>query len=195
MVSVEVRVPVKKMQTTIRKATEADVEHILRIVNHYAAQNIMLWRTAEQVRQVLPGFVVAEENGRIMGCGSLVELTPQLTEVRSLAVDPDYQGRGLGSRIVGELVEMARAAGYDQVCALTLREGFFNAQGFETVDRWALAPKIWHECVYCPKFRACDEIAVLMNLTQPAEVPDRRRIPWSLPRRLRPGLGWQADKS
>ena len=32
--------------------------------------------------------------------------------------------------------------------------------------RWALSPKIWTECIYCPKFDHCDEIAVLMNLTE-----------------------------
>ncbi len=182
------------MQTTIRKATAADVADIVRIVNHYAAQNLMLWRTREQIERVLPGFLVAEdvEHGRLAGCGSLVELTPDLVEVRSLAVAPEYEGQGLGGRLVLSLVEMARASGYEQVCALTLREGFFNRLGFATVDRWALAPKIWHECIYCPKFHACDETAVLMNLAEPAEAPARRWLPRGLPTPLRRGLAWLA---
>ncbi len=184
------------MSTTIRIATPDDVEAILAIVNHYAAQNLMLYRTPEQIEKVLAGFLVAEDaaQGGIVGCGSIVELTPTLAEVRSLAVAPGYQGRGLGGQIVGALVEMARACGYQQVCALTLREGFFNTLGFATVDRWALAPKIWHECVFCAKFDACDEIAVLMNLTQPAETPARQR-PLALPGALRRGLAWLSSKT
>ncbi len=173
------------MELTLRSATDADVDAIMEIVNHYAAQNLMLWRTPEQVERALPGFLVAEVDGRVVGCGSLVELTPQLTEVRSLAVAPGLQGGGVGGQIVRALVERAREAGYEQACALTLREGFFNKLGFETVDRWALVPKVWHECIYCSKFHACDEIAVLMNLKQPAEVPVRR---WRWPRPL--NAGW-----
>jgi amino-acid N-acetyltransferase len=157
-------------ETAIRPATEADIEPMLDIINGYAAQNLMLPRTPDQIRRVLSSFVVAQAAGRVVGCGSLVELTPQLTELRSLAVSPDYRSTGLGKRLVEALVAMARESGYGQLCALTLNEGFFNRLGFQTVDRWAISPKIWHECIYCPKFDACDEIAVLMNLTENAPV-------------------------
>lgn len=152
----------------IRPATAEDVDAVLGIINAYAAQNLMLPRTPEQITRVLPAFLVAEHDGRVVGCGSLVELTPRLTELRSLAVLADYRSTGLGRRLVEALVAAAREAGYDQLCALTLVEGFFNRLGFQTVDRWAISPKVWHECIYCPKFDACDEIAVLMNLTEAA---------------------------
>jgi amino-acid N-acetyltransferase len=161
------------MQTTIRQATESDIEGILSIVNYYAAQNLMLPRTADQVRRVLGHFLVAMQDEAVVGCGSLVQLTPHLTELRSLAVAPSQRGTGLGRRLVEALVERARSAGYDQLCALTLQEGFFNNLGFATVDRWAVSPKIWTECIYCPKFDHCDEIAVLMNLTESETVPTR----------------------
>lgn len=157
-----------KTNIEIRPAVEDDIPGILNIVNGYAAQNIMLPRTPEQIRRVLSRFLVAVQDGRIVGCGSNVALTPKLTELRSLAVVPALRGSGLGQRLVAALVEWARADGFDQICALTLSEGFFNRCGFVTVDRWAISPKIWHECIYCPKFDACDEIAVLMNLTEPA---------------------------
>ncbi len=160
-----------KTNIEIRPAVEADIEGILNIVNGYAAQNLMLPRTAEQVRRVLRWFLVAEYDGQVIGCGSNVELTPHLTELRSLAVAPAWRGSGLGRRLVTALVEKARADGYDQICALTLNESFFNRCGFVTVDRWAISPKIWHECIYCPKFNACDEIAVLMNLTESQVAP------------------------
>lgn len=155
----------------IRAAGETDIEGILGIVNGYAAQNLMLPRTADQIRRVVRWFLVAEHEGNIVGCGSNVELSPRLTELRSLAVASEYRSTGLGRRLVDALVARARADGYDQICALTLSEGFFNRCGFVTVDRWAISSKIWHECIYCPKFDACDEIAVLMNLTEPATAP------------------------
>jgi len=136
----------------------------------------MLPRTPEQITRVLPHFLVADLSGRVVGCGSLVELTPQLTELRSLAVAPDQRGTGLGRRLVEALVIKAREAGYPQLCALTLQEPFFNRLGFTTVDRWAVSPKIWLECVYCPKFNACDETAMLMVLTQPEPAAARRKV-------------------
>lgn len=175
------------MDIHIRKAAETDIPAILALINGYAAENLMLPRTAEQIRRVLPAFLVAEQAGRIVGCGSNVEMTRELTELRSLAVAPEQRGTGLGRRLVDALIEQARADGYDQICALTLNEGFFNRCGFTTIDRWSISPKIWHECVYCPKFDACDEIAVAMNLTEkaPALAPLAPEVSFEL---------WQALK-
>jgi len=160
------------MDIHIRAATEKDIDGILSLVNGYAAQNLMLPRTPEQIKRALPGFLVAISGGRVVGCGSNVQLTPKLTELRSLAVAPETRGTGLGKRLVQALVIAARDAGYDKICALTLNEGFFNACGFQTVDRWAITPKIWQECIYCSKFDRCDEIAVLMNLREPEAAAD-----------------------
>jgi len=159
-------------EVIIRPAAAADVDAMLEIINAYAAQNLMLPRTPEQIDRVLAQFLVAEYAGSIIGCGSLVELTPRLTELRSLAVAAPYRSTGLGRRLVEALVAEARRAGYEQLCALTLVESFFNRLGFQTVDRWTISPKVWHECIYCPKFDACDEIAVLMNLTETAPVSE-----------------------
>jgi amino-acid N-acetyltransferase len=179
------------MDITIRPAAETDIEGILQIVNGYAAQNLMLPRTPEQIRRVLKWFLVAQHDGQIVGCGSNVELTPRLTELRSLAVAQEYRSTGLGRRLVHALVAKAQAAGYDQICALTLNEGFFNRCGFATVDRWSISPKIWHECIYCQKFDACDEIAVLMNLAEPEKTPAQiaPEVSLELWQGLRLGLG------
>lgn len=160
------------MDIQIRAATEKDIDGILTLVNGYAAENLMLPRTSEQIKRALPGFLVATSAGRVVGCGSNVPLTPRLTELRSLAVAPETRGTGLGKRLTQALVSAARDAGYDRICALTLNEGFFNACGFATVDRWAITPKIWQECIYCSKFDKCDEIAVLMNLREPEVAGD-----------------------
>lgn len=159
------------MDVTIRAAAESDIEGILAIVNSYAAQNLMLPRTTEQIQRVLKDFLVAEYEGRVVGCGSNVPLTAALTELRSLAIAPELRSSGLGKQLVEALVAKARADGFEQICALTLVESFFGRMGFATVDRWVIPPKIWHECIYCPKFDACDEIAMLMNLTEAQIIP------------------------
>lgn len=164
------------MDIKIRAAREIDINGILEVVNGYAAQNLMLFRSEEQIKRALPGFIVAVAGNQVVGCGSNVPLTPRLVELRSLAVAPETRGTGLGRRLVEVLVTMARDAGYDRICALTLNEGFFHACGFTTVDRWSLTSKIWQECIYCQKFNACDEIAVLLNLREPAVASETRGV-------------------
>lgn len=148
----------------IRPANEADVQPICDLVNGFADQNLMLYRTPAQVRQGLDEFLVAEETGKLVGCGYLAYLGPDLVEIRSLAVVAAAHGQGIGGQLVDELVEMARRRGIGQVCALTLAPEFFARHGFARVDRWSISPKIWSECVYCSKFHACDEITVLRSL-------------------------------
>jgi amino-acid N-acetyltransferase len=148
----------------IRPATEADIQAICTLVNGFADQNLMLHRTPEQVRLALGDFLVAEMSGQVVGCGYIAYLSPELVELRSLAVAPELHGQGVGGQIVEALVAVARQRGLRQICALTMAPQFFEQQGFQVVDRWAISPKIWSECVYCPKFHVCDEVAVLKNL-------------------------------
>ena len=153
------------MPITLRPAQDGDVETILELVNQYAAENLMLPRTEASVRASLADWLVAAENGAVIGCGSLVPLTETLVEIRSLAIAQGQQGKGVGGQIVLTLVEMARQRGYPQVCALTLRENFFTRL-------------VWQACIYCPKFHRCDEVAVLMNLApQPATAEQEAQKP------------------
>ncbi len=160
---------------SIHPARTADAAPMSALIGMYAAQNLMLPRSEAQIQRALGDFLVAVDvdNGleQIVGCGSLAALSPELAEIRSLAVDADYQGYGLGGLLVGKLVDAALARGFRQVCALTLRPRFFERQGFAVVDRWNISPKVWQECIYCPKFHHCDEIAVFMELPEPVEVP------------------------
>ena len=157
----------------IQPAAEEDSACIAALVNRFAAENLMLPRTEENILQTLPDWLVAVEGSdagaeracaQLLGCGSLVALTEQLVEIRSLAVAQAGQGKGTGRRIVQDLVKMAAARRFVQICALTLQEAFFEKLGFQIVDRWSISPKLWQECIYCPKFHHCDEVAVARNL-------------------------------
>ncbi len=160
------------MPIIIQPADPAHVLPITNLVNTFAAENVMLPRTEESVRQTLDDWLVAvDPDGGpdappILACGALVPLTDTLIELRSLAVHDSQQGKGLGGHMVLHLVQAARQRGYHQICALTLRENFFVRLGFELVDRWSISPKVWQACIYCPKFHHCDEVAVMMNLVE-----------------------------
>ncbi len=150
----------------IRPARSEDVPAMAELINGYAAQNLMLPRSEAQLLRHLSDFVVAEAEGQVVGCVGLARLSPDLAEIRSLAVAPEMQGRGIGRALVEYVLNVAREVGIAQVCALTLKPRFFETLGFQIVDRWDISPKIWQECIYCPKFHRCDEIAVILNLAE-----------------------------
>lgn len=173
----------------LEQARKEDAPFLARLVNDYAARKIMLYRTAESIAQAPGDWVVAAEYAaptpdaarRILGGGSLTRLTPELAEVRSLVVDRADQNRGLGRRIVQSLIDMAQVRGYQQLCALTLSPLFFEKLGFRQVPMEQVSPKVWVDCVHCPKNQCCDEYAMIMDLVPDPYVPDYSHLNVTLP--------------
>jgi len=148
----------------VRKAAMRHIHPILNLINGYAAQGLMLPRTEFELSEAIRDFSVAERNGELLGCGALHFYTPTLGEIRSLAVHPEAKTKGVGRKLVDALVGEAQEHELDAVFAFTYVEGFFGKTGFHQVDRGVLPLKAWKDCVRCPKFQACDEIAVLRVL-------------------------------
>jgi amino-acid N-acetyltransferase len=107
-----------------------------------------------------------------MGAGALEIVWADLAEVRSLAVDPAAQGRGVGRALVEAIVEEARRLKIQRVFALTYEEKFFAKLGFVTVEKAALPLKVWSACIKCPKRDGCDEIAMVRVLEENAAAAD-----------------------
>jgi amino-acid N-acetyltransferase len=158
-----------------RKARMRDIPEVLALINSYASDGIMLPRTDFELAESIRDFLVAEDEfGQIAGCGALHFYTPTAAEVRSLAVQPERKGQGIGRRIVEKLEAEAREADLASLFAFTYVPGFFAQLGFDQVDRGLLPLKAWKECLRCPKFQNCDEIAVLKKLRdieEPVPVP------------------------
>jgi amino-acid N-acetyltransferase len=147
-----------------RKAVMHDIPPILDLINAYAAQGIMLPRTEFELSEAIRDFTVVTLGGELLGCGALHFYTPTLGEIRSLAVHQRAKTRGVGRELVDALVKEAQEYELDAVFAFTYVVDFFRKVGFHEVERGALPLKAWKDCVRCPKFQACDEIAVLRFL-------------------------------
>ena len=155
----------------IRKARLTDIPALLNLINSYAKGGIMLPRTEFEMAENIRDFEVAMEDGRLVGCGALHFYTPFSGEVRSLAVEPGLKTRGIGRRLVESLESDARANDLESIFAFTYVDGFFRKLGFDRIDRGELPLKAWKDCLRCPKFQACDEIAMLKFLKDvPASV-------------------------
>jgi amino-acid N-acetyltransferase len=170
------------MQTTsnknieVRKASMQDIPALLELINGYAAKGIMLPRTEFEMSENMRDFSVAYDGNRLAGCGALHFYSPAIGEVRSLAVAESHKTHGIGRLIVESLVYEAKMYGLDAVFAFTYVPGFFGRVGFNEVERGELPLKAWKDCLRCPKFHSCDEIAVLRVL-RPQKWEQRQALP------------------
>ena len=86
----------------------------------------------------LEGTLVAREAGRVVGSAA-VELYGPYALLRSVAVAEDRRGDGLGRRLTGEALELARRCGATEAFLLTeTADNFFPRFGFGPVERSAV---------------------------------------------------------
>lgn len=151
----------------IRKAIIEDIKDVHRLLNHYADQGLLLPRSLSELYDHLRDYVVlAADDHRhlIHGVCGLRIIWEDLAEIKSLAVSEDQQGKGSGIRLVEACLKESRSLGLKKVFTLTYVPDFFIKLGFKEVEKSVLPNKIWADCLNCPKFPDCDEIALMINL-------------------------------
>lgn len=159
---------------TIRKARLNDVPEIHRLISHYAEERIMLPRTLTDLYENVWEFtVVAEEEGRLVGCGALKLYNQEVAEIRSLCVDESQKTKGIGRQVMEELLNEAEAFGLKTVFALTIAPIFFEKLGFHEVPRERFPTKVWRDCLRCDRYTCCNEKAVSLELAdRPTKLGD-----------------------
>jgi amino-acid N-acetyltransferase len=174
----------------VRKAGMRDIHSLLTLINGYAAEGIMLPRTEFEMSENIRDFSVVYDNSRLIGCGALHFYTPTTAEVRSLAVDPALKTHGIGRIVVQSLEEEAISNELHAIFAFTYAPEFFRKIGFAQVERGELPLKAWRDCLRCPKFQCCDEIAMLKALVPDpvlSPVPNQANLLIQLPQLVQPG--------
>jgi amino-acid N-acetyltransferase len=151
-------------QVTLRRAVLDEVDAIHALISAHVGEHSLLPRSVAEIVRSIDDWILAVDDGRAVGCGSLISLTRDLAEVRSLVVEDTYQGNGLGGRLVQALVGLAYERRIPYVFALTTRVSFFERQGFWAVSRARFPLKIWRDCLRCPLKLRCNETTVLRVL-------------------------------
>lgn len=144
-----------------RRAVLPDVEQLHDLIQSYSEAGTLLPRSRAELCENVRDFIVVEDKGHIVGCGALHLYGQHLTEIRSIAVLPDYQGKGAGRRLIESLMAEAEHHHVSCVCLFTRIPDFFAHFGFRLAKREELPDKIYKDCVNCPKLHACDEIAMV----------------------------------
>jgi len=170
---------------TVRRARVTDVPAILELINGLAREQVMLPRSPMSVYEGLRDFMVAEDTSRdanaFVGCGSLHVVWADLAEVRSLAVRPDARHLGAGRALIDQMVEDALALEIPTLFAFTYVPEFFRKLGFDQVTHDSLPHKVFGDCLNCPKFTACDEIAMRRRLREPTGAAVDSRLVADIP--------------
>ena len=149
---------------TIRKATIADIKACRTLINSFARDDMMLARSLSELYENVRDLFVCDDDDAVVGCAALHVMWEDLAEVKSLAVAKPHQGRGLGGRLLQACLDEARGLGIARVFTLTYQRDFFAKQGFAETPKDTLNHKVWSECVRCPHFPDCDEIAMDIRL-------------------------------
>jgi amino-acid N-acetyltransferase len=118
----------------LRSAQTRDVVAIRSLISHYTSDGRLLAKAPVTLYEDVQEFVVAEVDGAVVGCGALHVMWEDLGEIRTLAVDPDRVHRGIGGRILDELIVRARSLGLARLFCLTFEVDFFGSRGFAEID-------------------------------------------------------------
>ena len=135
----------------VRRARTGDVPEVRALVDRWTPDRRLLGKaTVTLYEDVQEFFVAVQDDGRVVGCGALHVLWADLAEVRTLAVDPALQGRGVGHRLLDRVLEQARELGVSRVFCLTFETDFFGRHGFTPVDRVLVDPRVEVELLQSP---------------------------------------------
>ena len=132
----------KEAKAAVRPAVAQDMPRIRGLIREYPK------RLVQKDLPRTPSFFVAEMKGRVVGCCALQIYSRRLGEVRSLAVHPEFRGRGIGRKLVAACQARARERGVKEILAVTSEVMFFECCGFRTFfgERIALffdIPQSW----------------------------------------------------
>jgi|TARA_B110000438_G_C15780062_1_gene635901 amino-acid N-acetyltransferase len=148
----------------VTQATLNEGEQIFELINLWASRGQLLPRTLGEVYENIRDFYVVREDNKVVGCAALHITWNDLAELKSIAVIDEKHSNGYGKMLVEECVKEGKVLNLSKIFALTYQPQFFEKLGWKQADVMTLPQKVWNECYRCPKFPACEEIAVTLEL-------------------------------
>jgi len=121
---------------------------IQELVEPLVQRRILLGKETVTFYESVQEFRVAEDaEGRLIGCGALHVMWSDLGEVRTLAVEDGWLGKGVGRALLTRLEADARELGLDRLFCLTFEVGFFARNGFVDMGAESVDPQLYAELV------------------------------------------------
>ena len=132
-------------QIHIRPAKTSDVKTIRKLVDTYAPERRLLSKATVTLYEAVPDFLVIEKDNQLLGAGAIHVLWEDLAEVRTVAVFPEFKGKGYGSLLLEALINRANQLGVKRIFCLTFETKFFTKHGFTEIKGTPVEPEIYQQ--------------------------------------------------
>jgi len=145
----------------VRKASVADVGAMHQLMVPHVRSEVLLPRSPRQIVESLRDYVVAEEDGEIVGLAALSLVECHLAELGAVVCErPD-----LMERLVQVALDEARSVGVDRVFVLAQDAVPYERLGFQKVEIQALPEKRDRQCLRCSRLPRCRQIPLVRELS------------------------------
>ncbi|MBL1068601.1 amino-acid N-acetyltransferase [Streptomyces sp. 7-21] len=144
--------PESSAEVTVRRARTTDVPAVRRLIDVYIRDGILLDKPTVTLYEDIQEFWVAERDhdGQVVACGALHVMWEDLAEVRTLAVDPQVRGQGIGHKVLEKLLGTARWLGVRRIFCLTFEVEFFARHGFTEIGDTPVDGDVYSELLRSP---------------------------------------------
>ncbi|MBS3804000.1 MAG: amino-acid N-acetyltransferase [Oleiphilaceae bacterium] len=117
----------------IREARVEDIGGIIELIQPLEQQGVLVRRSREMLENEIDCFIVAERDGRVVGCAALYTYPEEKAgELSCFAVEPAYRRSGRGDDIFARIEAKAKNQGLARIFVLTTQtEHWFLERGFE----------------------------------------------------------------
>ena len=122
------------MTYKVREAKAADVRSIKAIREPLEGAVLLPHELVGLFEKLQEFLVVEDEHRKVVAAGALHVMWEDLAEVRSVVVDQNLQGKGIGHLLLQGLLSKAKDLGVKRVFCLTFETGFFGKHGFQEIS-------------------------------------------------------------
>ena len=145
------------------KAKLSDIPAMLELIVREVKDGIIINRSEDEVATNIRSYVLAKNNGKLVGYTALHIHSKRLAEIRSLIVDENFRGQKIGQKMVEFTLKEAKDLGVEEdVLVLTYLPEFFDKLAFKVIEKELIHEhKIWADCIKCIHFPVCNEIALV----------------------------------
>jgi len=144
----------------VRKPSVSDVGAMHQLMVPHVMNEVLLPRTPRQIVERLRDYVIAEEDGEIIGLAALSLVECHLAELGAVVCErPD-----LLERLVQVALDEARLVGVERVFVLAQDAVPYERLGFEKVAIQALPEKRDRQCLRCSRLPRCRQIPLVRKL-------------------------------
>jgi amino-acid N-acetyltransferase len=127
----------------VRPARTSDIKGIHNLIAAFASDGRMLQKETVTLYESVQEFMVAIEDGVVVGCGALHVLWEDLAEVRSVAISEKLRGKGIGNQILENIIKRAYELGLSRIFCLTFETKFFGRHGFVEIQGTPVEPDVY----------------------------------------------------